>query len=59
MSLPGSKQHILIPRRHRTVFFKPEFKEINKMKHAKALNPFHLLLKPISQKCLDMVLSSR
>ncbi|CAD8191147.1 unnamed protein product [Paramecium pentaurelia] len=57
-SLPGSKQRILLPQRHKTICFKPEIQEIQKLKHSKALHPFHQKYKPISSKCLEYVLST-
>ncbi|CAD8201024.1 unnamed protein product [Paramecium octaurelia] len=57
-SLPGSKQRILLPQRHKTICFKPEVQVTQKLKHAKALHPFHQQLKPISSKCLEYVLST-
>ncbi|CAD8195116.1 unnamed protein product [Paramecium octaurelia] len=57
-SLPGSKQRILLPQKHKTICFKPEIKETQKLRHAKALHPFHQRFKPISTKCLEYVLSS-
>ncbi|CAD8096374.1 unnamed protein product [Paramecium sonneborni] len=56
-SLPGSKQRILLLQKHKTICFKPEIQEKQKLKHSKALDPFHQRLKPISSKCLEYVLS--
>ncbi|CAD8180925.1 unnamed protein product [Paramecium pentaurelia] len=57
-SLPGSKQRILLPQRHKTICFKPEVQVTQKLKHSKALHPFHQKLKPISSKCLEYALST-